>query len=414
MDSVCAGITRTRSSGLQAAYFGAYPLASLGYANYMLRHFGYKSVFIFGLILYGIGALCMWPAGLNRSFGGFCAATFVIGSGLGSLETAANPYLTVCGPPKYAEIRINLAQAFNGIGTCVAPALASYVFFTDTGDDVEALKRVQWVYLAIGIFVFVLAAVFFVSNIPEVTDEDMAFQVASTHVNEQEKPFYKQYKLFHATLAQFTYTGAQVAIAGYFINYATETWPGTDNATGSKYLAGAQGTFAVGRFIGAFFMKYVKARWVFLVYLSCTVAFIAASTTQGYQSGIAMLFLTLFFESVCFPTIVALGIRGLGRHYKRGSGFIVGGVSGGAVVPPILGHVADMRNNTGFAMIVPTMFMVVAWTYAVAVNFIPSYRDTVDKIGESEIGLQGDNDATKEKDVEVGAMGQSREVEVVT
>jgi fucose permease len=71
----------------------AYPLASLGYANWLLRHYGYKTVFIFGLVLYGIGALCMWPAGLNRSFGGFCAATFVIGSGLGSLETAANPYL---------------------------------------------------------------------------------------------------------------------------------------------------------------------------------------------------------------------------------------------------------------------------------------------------------------------------------
>jgi FHS family L-fucose permease-like MFS transporter len=102
-------------------------------------------------------------------------------------------------------------------------------------------------------------------------------------------------------------------------------------------------------------MKYVKARWVFLVYLSCTVAFLAASVTQTKQAGIAMLFMTLFFESVCFPTIMALGIRGLGRHYKRGSGFIVGGVCGGAVVPPILGHVADMRNDTGFAFIVPTM-----------------------------------------------------------
>ncbi|KAB8241008.1 major facilitator superfamily domain-containing protein [Aspergillus flavus] len=406
---ITLGITRTRSAGLQAAYFGAYPLASLGYANYMLRHFGYKSVFIMGLVLYGIGALCMWPAGLNRSFGGFCAATLVIGSGLGSLETAANPYLAVCGPPKYAEIRINLAQAFNGIGTCVAPALASYVFFADTSDDVDALKSVQWVYLAIGIFVFILAGVFFVSNIPEVTDEDMASQVASTHAGEQEQPFRKQYKLFHATLAQFTYTGAQVAIAGYFINYVTETWPGTGDSTASKYLAGAQGAFAVGRFIGAFFMRYVKARWVFLVYLSCTVAFIAASTTQGYKTGLAMLFLTLFFESVCFPTIVALGIRGLGRHYKRGSGFIVAGVSGGAVVAPILGHVADMRNNTGFAMIVPTMFMIVAWTYAVAVNFVPAYRDTVDKTGESDVGLQAGGGVPKE-DVEIGAMGRSKEV----
>ena len=85
----------------------AYPVASLGYANWMLRHFGYKTVFIFGLTLYGIGALCMWPAGLNRSFGGFCGATFVIGSGLGSLETAANPYLTGESEYRPGTIEIN-------------------------------------------------------------------------------------------------------------------------------------------------------------------------------------------------------------------------------------------------------------------------------------------------------------------
>jgi FHS family L-fucose permease-like MFS transporter len=111
------GITRSRSSGLQAAYFGAYPLASLGHANWILRHYGYKMVFIWGLFLYGVGSLVAWPCLLHRSFGGFCAAIFIIGNGLGSLETAANPYLTVCGPPKYSEIRINVAQAFNGIGT---------------------------------------------------------------------------------------------------------------------------------------------------------------------------------------------------------------------------------------------------------------------------------------------------------
>ncbi|KAH1827690.1 hypothetical protein KXX27_008201 [Aspergillus fumigatus] len=399
-------ITRTRSSGLQAAYFGAYPLASLGYANWILRHYGYKAVFIFGLTLYGIGALCMWPAGLNRSFGGFCAATFVIGSGLGSLETAANPYLAVCGPPKYAELRINLAQAFNGIGTCVAPTLASYVFFTDTQDDVSALKSVQWVYLAIGIFVFLLAGVFYLSNIPEVTDEDMAFQVAETHVDEQEKPSVGK---FNNPGAHGGLTHTTVGIAGYFINYAVETWPGTSSATGSKYLAGAQGAFTVGRFSGALLMKYMRARWVFLAYLSGVVAFLAASITQREQNGIAMLFVTMFFESVCFPTIVALGIRGLGRHYKRGSGFIVGGVCGGAVVPPLLGHVADMHNSTGFAMIVPTMFMVAAWTYAVAVNFVPAYRDTVDKVGDSQIGLTEGGGAGVMKDIEARGMEKSAE-----
>ncbi|KAK2788317.1 hypothetical protein FQN53_003851 [Emmonsiellopsis sp. PD_33] len=353
------GITRTRSSGLQAAYFGAYPLASLGYANWMLRHYGYKSVFIFGLCLYGIGAL--W---------------------LGSLETAANPYLAVCGPPKYAELRINFAQAFNAIGTVVGPVLGSYAFFTTASDDLAALRRVQWVYLAIGIFVFVLAGVFFVSNIPEVTDADMEFQVAETHIEGNEKSFWKRYQLFHAAAAQFFYTGGQVAIASFFINYAVETRPGTSNSTGANFLAGAQGAFAVGRFSGTFFMKFVRPRWVFLVYLTGVIIFLAASTTQGGDIGIV-----LFFESVCFPTIVALGIRGLGRHYKRGSGWIVGGVCGGAAIPPLLGHVADLRGNTGFAMVVPTIVMVIAWSYALAVNFVPSYRDPADKIGDSGIGI---------------------------
>lgn len=155
------GIDRARSSGLQAAYFGAYPIASLGHAAWILRHYGYKAVFIWGLALYGIGALIAWPAILYRSFGGFCAAIFVIGNGLGALETAANPYITVCGPPKYAEMRINLSQAFNGIGSVVAPLLGSYVFFKSVNDSEASLRNVQWVYLAIACFVFLLAVVFY-------------------------------------------------------------------------------------------------------------------------------------------------------------------------------------------------------------------------------------------------------------
>ena len=301
------GISRARSSGLQAAYFGAYPLASLGYANWILRHFGYKAVFMFGLCLYGIGALMMWPAALKRSFGGFCGATFIIGSGLGSLESAANPYITVCGPPRYAELRINLAQSFNAIGTVMGPVLGSYVFFKNTSDSVQSLQSVQWVYLGIACFVFLLAGVFYVSPIAEVTDADMERQVQGTHTNRADKPFWKQYTLFHAALAQFCYTGAQVAIAGYFINYITETRSNTSSALGAKFLASAQGCFAVGRFSGSFLMRFIKARYVFLAYITCVLVFNSASITQRQNTGLAMLMLTLFFESVCFPTIVALG-----------------------------------------------------------------------------------------------------------
>lgn len=119
---------------------------------------------------------------------------------------------TVCGPPHLAEVRINIAQGFNAIGTVIGPVLGSYVFFTDTSDSVNALKRVQWVYLAIAIFVFLLAGVFVMSTIPEVTDADMELQAATIQGDddpELEKPFWKRYQVFHAAAAQFLYTGGQ-------------------------------------------------------------------------------------------------------------------------------------------------------------------------------------------------------------
>ncbi|KAL1993965.1 hypothetical protein VTN49DRAFT_2634 [Thermomyces lanuginosus] len=393
-------ITRARSSGIQAAYFGAYPLASVGHAAWLLRHFGYRCVFIWGLFLYGLGGLLAIPAIKAHSFGGFCACIFIIGNGLGSLETAANPYITVCGPPKYAELRINFSQAFNGIGTVVSPVLGSYVFFTFS--DEEALRNVQWVYLAIAVFVFILALVFFFSTIPEVTDADMAVQTQET-IEVEDKPFWKQWKLFHASFAQFCYTGAQVAIAGFFINYATETRSDTSSSVGSKLLAGAQASFAVGRFIGVFLMYWFRPRIVFGIYMTMCIVFIAPAITQRENTGIAMLYLTLFFESICFPTIVGLGMRGLGRHTKRGSGFIVGGVAGGAVVPPLLGVAAD-RYGTGTAMFVPLIFFVGSFTYAVAVNFFPAYRDTIDAFSETKVGLK-DSQSTDEE-MKVGTVRQ--------
>ncbi|KAK4101271.1 MFS general substrate transporter [Parathielavia hyrcaniae] len=383
-------ITRARSSGLQVAYFGAYPFASLGNAAWILRHYGYRAVFIWGLFLYGLGALLAIPAIMNHSFAGFCVCIFIIGNGLGSLETAANPYITVCGPPKYSEIRINIAQAFNGIGTVIAPVLGSYVFFNF--DEQTALRNVQWVYLAIAIFVFLLGAVFYLSTIPEITDADMAFQAAETHPpgeggGADSLPFRKQYRLFHAAFAQFCYTGSQVAIASYFINYATETRPGTSAALGSQFLAGAQAGFAVGRFAGAAVMHFVRPRWVFLVFLALCIVFAAPAVTQRGDVGLAMLFVVMLFESICFPTIVALGMRGLGRHTKRGSGWIVAGVFGGACVPPLMGAAADL-HGTGLAMVVPLCFFVAAWSYALAINFWPWYRDTVDAFSTAEVGVR--------------------------
>lgn len=118
----------------------------------------------------------------------------------------------VCGPARHSEIRINFSQAFNGIGSVVAPVMGSYVFFTF--DDKQALRNVQWVYLAIAAFVFILAFIFFISELPEITDDDMAQQAEEKDISGgSAQPFRKQYRLFHASFAQFCYTGAQVAVA---------------------------------------------------------------------------------------------------------------------------------------------------------------------------------------------------------
>ncbi|CAJ2512093.1 Uu.00g077180.m01.CDS01 [Anthostomella pinea] len=392
-------INKARSAGLQAAYFGAYPLASLGHANWILRHYGYRATFIWGLCLYGVGAFIAIPCILARSFAGFCIAIFVIGNGLGSLETAANPYITVCGPPRYAEIRINISQAFNGIGTVVAPVLGSYVIFTFSDD--EAIQNVKWVYIAIGIFVFLLAFGFFLSTIPEITDADMAFQANETHANADDKPFWKQYRLFHAAFAQFCYTGAQIAIASYFINYVRDTQPTSTDPLAARFLAGAQGAFAIGRFIGVFLMRWFKPRHVFLVFLTCCIIFIAPATNHDGYTGMSLLYVVLFFESICFPTIVALGMRGLGRHTKRGSGWIVAGVSGGAAVPPLTGVAAD-AHGTALAMVVPLSFFVAALSYALAVNFVPAYRDPADAFSTAEIGMVEHRTGVDEETADLG------------
>lgn len=142
-------------------------------------------------------------------------------------------------------------------------------------------------------------------------------------------------------------------------------------------------------------MKYIRPRWVFLFYLTMCIVFIAPSITQRGNTGMAMLYITLFFESICFPTIVALGMRGLGMHTKRGSGWIVAGVSGGACVPALLGAVADMHNSTAKAMVVPLVFFVAAWSYALCVNFVPAYRDPADKFSTAQVGIE--NVATDEE-----------------
>jgi FHS family L-fucose permease-like MFS transporter len=326
------------------------------------------------------------------------------------------------------------------IGTVVAPVIGSYAIFNHVGNDQRALENVQWIYLAIACFVFLLAIVFYLYVndllfvLTGITDPSFELSYSGNHGRRYGVPGTRNARecrcqafqaaiplvprcvcavllhrrsSWHCWLRKCTIpmlypnTVNTNTLPHQFINYVIDADPKYTDATAAQMLAGAQGGFALGRFVGTFIMKFVRPRWVFIVYLAMCIVFVAPSITHGGNPGIALLFVTLFFESIIFPTIVALGMRGLGKHSKRGSGWIVGAVCGGAVVPPILGAAADSRNSTQFGMVVPLCFFIAAFSYAICVNFVPSYRDTADAFSETKVGVEN----VGAKDEEKGSPG---------
>ena len=361
-------ITAAKAGGLQGSYFGAYFIGPLTYSGWLVRRFGYRWTFIAGLCIYGVGALMFWPSAVYKSFPGFCGSLFIVGSGLSTLETSANPFIATCGPPRLSEFRLELSQSFQAVGSVVAPLLASRVFFKQT--DSTDLSKVQWTYVGIAAFVFLLAVVFFFSPLPEVTDADMALQAeqCADLTGYEEKPLRKQYKLFFGVAAQFCYVGAQVAVASQFIRYSQESAGITEAQASDRYAIG-QSLFAIGRFAAAGLFMFVKPRLVLLVFMTAIMIFIGAAMGAYGEAGVAMLSLVLFFESCIFPTIFTLSIRGLGRHTKRGSSFIVASVCGGALFPSLTGLAADHMTYHK-AMCVPLCGFFVSFVFPIYLNTV--------------------------------------------
>ncbi|PTU25659.1 hypothetical protein P175DRAFT_0554891 [Aspergillus ochraceoroseus IBT 24754] len=390
-------ISASRSSGLQASYFGAYFICPLTISGLLVRRFGFRVTFMTGLAVLAVGCLLFWPSGVKKSFGGFCGSMFVVGAGLSTLETAADPFLSICGPPRYSEIRLNLAQAVQGVGTFVAPLLASRVFFAHTVNTEQGLKNVQWVYLGVACFVALLIILFFLAPFPEITDADQqALENMITEQGQETAPLRKQYNLFLGVWSQFCYVGAQVALAGYFINFAQEA--GYTAAKASDLLAVAQGLYAFNRFLaaGLMMMKTFKPRYMLTVYLLlCFIFSVIAMNTRG-KASVVFTILVFCFESCCFATIFTLALRGLGRHTKIGGSFLVAAISGGTVFPPMMGAIVT-NKNAHWAMGIPMMGYILALIFPIYVNIFQKdtmdlHRSTalnVDMTVGKEVGLEG-------------------------
>lgn len=321
------GINKTKSALVQAVVYSGYFLMALP-AGEIIRRFGYRVGVLTGLLLYGCGALLFIPGGEIKSFEFFLFSLFVIGCGLTCLETAANPYVTVLGEKNSAERRINLAQSFNGLGWICGPLVGGYFLFGNgTGGNISMP------YAIIGGVALLVALLFSRVKLPEITPEVDSTEKNADGETTIHKSLWKHKNFTYGLLALFLYIAAQTGINSFFINYATE------NASISAQEASlwlsfvGMGLFTVGRMGGSWIMSKIRAEKVLIVCaLGATLAMILAIFTSG-MAGVSSFFLCFLCESIMFPTIFALSIRGLGEQTKRASSFLIMSIVGGAIAP---------------------------------------------------------------------------------
>jgi MFS transporter, FHS family, L-fucose permease len=348
-------VTKSRSTLLQAAYFGAYFLIALP-AGLFMKKFGYKKGILLGLLLYAFGAFLFYPSAQMASFDFFLVALFILASGLTCLETAANPYVTVLGKPETSEFRLNLSQCFNGVGSFIGPIIASKVFFGEASTkDPGNLDSVKMVYIIIAIVVLFIAFLFWRTYLPEIKESEMV----SDKVQDT-KPLFQHSHFVYGVIAQFFYVAAQVGVAALFINYCTEAKKEIDNAQAAILLSISLALFTAGRFVGTALMRKIAPNILLMIFALINIVLCTVVVWGSDWISVYSLMAVFFFESIMFPTIFALGVKDLGHHTKQGSSFQIMSIVGGALMPIVMGLLSE--KGTAHSYIVPLLcFIVVAW-----------------------------------------------------
>lgn len=346
-------IDKTQSALVQAVVYGGYFLMALP-AGWIIRRFGYRTGVIAGLMLYGVGALLFIPGGSIQSFPFFLLSLFIIGCGLTCLETAANPYVTVLGDSEGAEQRINLSQSFNGLGWIVGPLVGGYFAFSQGGGNISLP------YAVIGVVVLCVAFIFTRVKLPEVE----AAEVETTTVRCAEKSIWQHHNFVWGMAALFLYVAAQTGINSFFINYVTETSPTISNDTAAMLLGyGGMGLFMVGRMGGGWIMARIRAERVLLACAIGATCAMGVLLTGAGVWGIVAFFVCYLCESIMFPTIFSLSLRGMGHHTKLASSLLIMCIVGGAIAPVVMGAIADSQSMS-LAFIVPLLCFVFISVYA--------------------------------------------------
>jgi MFS transporter, FHS family, L-fucose permease len=363
---------------VQFTFFGAYFVMSLPCGKIVSR-LGYKHSIVLGLLVAGCGAALFYPAASLPSYGVFLGALFILATGITLLQVAANPYVSLLGPPAGAATRLNLVQAFNSLGTTLAPKFGGILILSGAVlgaaqilelPDAERLayrlqqaQLVQMPYLGLAATLAVLALLFYVARLPVIVDDTSAeearkhrFVDALRHGN-----------LRLGTIGIFVYVGAEVSIGSFLINYISQPDIGDmAQAQAANYVAYYWGGAMVGRFVGAALLQKISPSRLLLI--AAAMDMLLLLTTMFSHGQVAMWSVVSIglFNSIMFPTIFTLSIDGLGPLTGKGSSLLIMAIVGGAIIPLLQGMLAD-RMGIQNAFVLPLLCYAYIAFYAISV-----------------------------------------------
>jgi FHS family L-fucose permease-like MFS transporter len=387
-------LTYAQAVLVQFAFFGAYFLLSIP-ASYILSKIGYEKGIILGLLTMATGCLLFYPAASYRVFGIFMLAYFILAGGMTILQVAANPFVAVLGSEDGASSRLNLSQAFNSLGTAIAPAVGALFILSDTiktEDEIAALTEsaketylaseasaVQMPFLGLALFIGLIAVIFLFAKLPKMISETSTGSYTEAFQNKN---------LMLGVLGIFFYVGAEVSIGSFLVNYfldmnmvpliressilmnmaetvATVFFKSLDGAD-DKALLGIFVIFywsgaMIGRFVGSYLTRIMKPGKVLGIFATMAILLIILSiTTTGLLSMWSILAVGLF-NSIMFPTIFTLSIDGIGELKPKGSGLLCTAIAGGAIIPFICGSLIDLLGFKIAFLLISLCYTYILW-----------------------------------------------------
>ncbi|MCL1037007.1 sugar MFS transporter [Shewanella submarina] len=336
----------TQAMLVQFCFFGAYFVVSLP-AGYLVSRIGYQKGIVTGLLVAALGSGLFYPSASLASYWLFLLAFFILASGITILQVAANPYVSVIGKPETASSRLTLTQAFNSLGTTVAPLIGGWLIFSDAMHSASAPQpggeEVQLPYLALMGLLILLALVFFNLTLPRIK-----YEVSGGKITDVLR--FPHLKL--GAVGIFAYVGAEVGIGSFLVSFMMESHiGGLTEAEASKYVSWYFGGAMTGRFIGAWVMSRIEAGKVLATHaIMAAILVTVAMMTDGNLAAWSLVAVGLF-NSIMFPTIFSLSIKDLGASTSHGSGILCLAIVGGAIVPLLQGLIADSSGiQAGFIL----------------------------------------------------------------